>query len=81
VAAVIPNPRRRVIAAVNATGRDGRVYTLMMRAGGEVVGRRVGVNQNGNPFHMFSVRRRVHSAFRDLETLTYIAELKGYTPQ
>lgn len=77
---MIPNARKRIIAAVNATGRDGRMYTLMMRVSGEVVGRRAGFNEFGNPFRLFSVRRRVHADFRDYETLAYIAELKGYDP-
>lgn len=69
-----------MVAAVNAQGGDGRIYTLMMLADGGVVARRAGKNENGNPFHRFYIRRRTGEQFRDLETLVYIAEGKGFTP-
>jgi hypothetical protein len=54
------------------------MYTLMMRADGVVIARQAGKNANGNPFGRVYVRRKTPSDFRDMETLRYIADTKGF---
>lgn len=69
----VPQPHRRVLAALNVQGGDGLPYVMMMRADGSVIARRVPPARGFIRIHKF-----VADDFRTEETLRYLAEKKKW---